>query len=162
MDGDNPVGVWRGNAARAGIPAGARVCTRPQAEQYDDGGAFFKGTKTYRFTYVGTTLTLLDDERAVGVWATDGNGGTTKPNGDVVYDLEVGAVEPTVQIRITPAITGVRIVEFERFGALKLSFVSGVASVEIGTDVARTFEIGRSDDINLSNRLRVRVSAVKL
>lgn len=162
LDGDNAVLRWSGTNEQLGIPPGNVACTQAQYEEWVTKSALFLGSKTWRWTFIDNVLAEVVDTRKVGTWSPDA-AGSVNGDGDVEYDLDQDAAEPTVTLTVTPgAVNIVQIVEFNKIGPVKAVVVDGVVTLSIKTDVPRKFEIDRSDLLQMANKLRVRVSAVKL
>ncbi len=160
MDGDNVTGLWQGGDTA--IPMGTSECTETQGTTFRSKSTVFPGSKIYRWTFIADVLAEIVDVRKVGTWTPDGDG-SVNGDGDVEYDLDQDAAEPTVTLTITPGtVTITQIIEFNKIGPVKASSIDGVVTLAIETDSPRKFAVASSDLLQMSNRLLVRVSAVKI
>lgn len=160
MRGDNPVGTWEGKV----LPAtGVRECTAADKATFLAEGPFFKGTQTFRWTFIAGVLTALTDDRPVGTWNHTPGPGVQDGDGNWVFELEVGDVEPTVTLTLTVKVTRTDLVELKPSGhKVKLALVTGDASLLIATDKPTEWEVSRVEKYALSNKLIVRVRSTKL
>lgn len=160
MVGDSVKSAGYVTTDNANIPPGKLECTEAQYNECKD-SISFPGVDVFRWTFINNVLAEIIDVRRVGTWGPDGVGSVV--NGNAVYDLEQGDPEPTVTLTITPgAINGEQLIQLDRLGPIKVTAVNGVATISIKTDVARQFEVPSTDLLQMANKLRVRVSAIKI
>lgn len=160
MDGDNPKGISSLSGDTA--PAGTLECTQAQADQVAATGVVFPCTSIYRWTYISNVLEAVTDTRPSGTFALPGGSVGNMVNGNATFSLDIGDPEPTVKIEISaPAGTYRPVFNGIDAGYIKVVVAGGEAEIAIKTDVAREFEVSCCDLIQLTNKLRVRVSETK-
>ena len=160
MSGDNPVGLYSGKT----LPAGLRPCTEDDKVAYSAVGPMFKGTSTYRWTFIDSVLADVVDDRVTGTWSDTGTQGVADGDGDLHFDLVVGDAEPILKLTLSAtAFNGSIIATLAPSGQeLKFSFTAGVATVPIDTSKASKYSVEYTSDAKLLNKVFVRISETKL
>lgn len=161
MNGINPRGS--SNVGGDVAPPGTLACTPEQVATFGASGARFPGTTDFQFEYDGTTLTQLTDTRPIATWSLVSGDGVLV-DGDLEFELGVGAAEPIVKVTLSVPFTNPK--ELVKFGPsghlLSLNVVNGEAELAIKTDKPTKYELNISKKARFANTLRVWIRAVDL